>query len=130
LLRLLGGTVEVSGRYTTRERGAFLYWPLDGWRVEGRYHLLALSDQLEVWLTGMGGVRGAMVVPDPSQGPNGLVSTLDLAWWRAEAVVRIKDVHLFYNYHFFDSVGTRGELPARPLPPARFQFGVKWEFWN
>ncbi len=130
VLRIFGGAVEVGGRYWTRETGEFLYWPEDEWRLEGVYHVLALSDQLEVRLRAVGGIRGAMTVPDRSQGPAGLTSTLDLTWWRAEAVVRVKDVHIFYAYHFFDSLGVRGEVPGRPLPLARFVLGVKWQFWN
>jgi hypothetical protein len=130
LFRLFGGTVEVGGRYVTREAGAFLYWPQDGWRIEGLYRLLALSGQLEVLITGMGGIRGPMVVGDRGAGPDALVSTGDLSWWRGEVVLRIKDVHVYYNYEIFDSIGVLGEVPGFPLPRTRFQFGVKWEFWN
>jgi hypothetical protein len=93
------------------------------------YHVLALNDQLEVRLSGIGGVRGPMYVPDPSQ-ENVARTTGNLNYWRAEASVRIKDVYLWYNYEFFQAVSGGGDLLNRRLPVARAHFGLKWEFWN
>jgi hypothetical protein len=130
LFKLFGGTAVIGGRYWRRDSGPFLYWPVEQWRVEGMYRVLALADQLEVLLTGLGGVRGSMFVIDQEFTPATVVATGDLNWWRVEAVVRIKDFHLWYNYEFYDSSGIRGEIPGRDLPRGRYHFGVKWVFWN
>lgn len=130
LFKLLGGTVDLGGRYSAREDGLFLYWPKDGWRVEGTYRVTAFAGQLGFTLLGIGGIRGSMLVPDPSQGEDAIITTGDLQWWRAAIIVRIKDVHIFYNYQYFDSRGIVGEIPGQELPQARYHFGLKWEFWN
>ncbi len=130
LFKLFGGTADLGGRYSAREDGRFLYWPKEGWRVEGAYRLTAVSGQLGVTLLGLGGIRGSMLVPDPSQGPEAIITTGDLQWWRAAIIIRIKDVHVFYNYQYYDSRGIVGEIPGQELPQARYHFGLKWEFWN
>jgi hypothetical protein len=129
LARLFGGRLEAGAYYQEHEAGDFLYWPRWSWRAEGLYHVLALNDQLEVRLSGIGGVRGPMYVPDPSQ-ENVARTTGNLNYWRAEASVRIKDVYLWYNYEFFQAVSGGGDLLNRRLPVARAHFGLKWEFWN
>ena len=130
LFRLFGGQLESSFRYGAREEAPVLYWPKDWWRLEGLYHVEGIHGQLEVWLRGMGGVRGALLARDDFNFPTGLVSTGDLNWFRAEAVVRILSVHVYYNYEFFDALTILGELPSFELPRARYHFGVKWEFRN
>jgi hypothetical protein len=130
LFPLFGGRVEGVARYTTREEGSFLYWPAEGFRVEGLYRLLTMSDQLMVKLTGKLGRRGPMWVQSLDVGDGSLVRTGELFWWRVEAVVRIKDVHVFYNYEYYDSPGAIADVPGLSLPPSRYHFGVKWEFWN
>ncbi len=130
VFKLFGGTVDLGGRYSAREDGLFLYWPEDGWRVEGTYRVTALSGQLGVTLLGLGGIRGSMLVPDPSLGEDVIITTGDLQWWRAAIIVRIKDVHIFYNYQYYESRGIIGEIPEQELPQARYHFGLKWEFWN
>jgi hypothetical protein len=126
LLSVFGGNLMGGGRYTSRGEGDFLYWPKDGWRLDGVYQVSGLEDQLDVRLTGMIGIRGPMWVTDAAD----IVLTSDLLWWRVEAVVRVKDFFLFYNYEFYDSAGVLGDLPGYPLLPSRYHFGVKWEFWN
>lgn len=130
LLTILGGALEGGGRYASRGEGDFLYWPSDGWRLDGAYRVNALGDQLDVKLTGMIGVRGPMWVSNVGADADGSVLTSDLLWWRIEALVRIKDFFIFYNYEYFDSAGPLGDLPGYPLLPGRYHFGVKWEFWN
>lgn len=130
LFRLFGGQLESGFRYGAREEGPVFYWPKEWWRLEGLYHVEAVGGQLEVWLRSMGGVRGTLLAPDDFTVPAGLVSTGDLNWFRAEAVVRVLSVHVYYNYEFFDSLTILGELPGFELPRARYHFGVKWEFWN
>lgn len=130
LFQAFGGQVTVGGRYNVRGDGAFLYWPLDEWRVDGNYRLRGLQDQLDIILTGMGGVRGPMWVTARDGEQGAIVSTGDLYWWRVEAVVRIKDFHIFYNYRYYDAPTLRGDLPGLTFPPSRYHFGVKWEFWN
>ncbi len=127
VLRPFGGAVEIGGRYQRRDAGAFFYWPQDDWWIEGAYRLLALNGQLQIWITGLGGVRGPMFVLDES----GLVGASgDLNWFRGEAVVRIRDVHIYYNYETFNAAGFAADVPGMVLPTARIHFGVKWEFWN
>lgn len=130
LFKLFGGSLEGGGRYAAREQGLFLYWPSDGWRLEGTYRLTAIAGQLGIRVIGMGGIRGPMWVADQSAGPEVIVSTGDLAWWRAAIVVRIQDLYVFYNYQFYDSRGVVGDVPGFGLPSGRYHFGVKWEFWN
>lgn len=130
LLTVLGGSLTGGGRYASRGEGGFLYWPLDNWRLDGVYHVTALEEQLEVKLTGMIGRRGSMWVTDLGEGGEGFVSTGDLYWWWVEAVVRVKDFLLFYNYEYYDSASLIGDLPGYPFLPGRYHFGVKWEFWN
>jgi len=103
---------------------------LQSWQAEGRWYLQGKGGQLEIWLTGMGGVRGPLLVPDESLGPGAAVPTGDLYWFRAEAAVRVLDVHIYYNYEIFNATEVRGDLPGFPLPLVRDHFGVKWEFWN
>jgi len=130
LLSVFGGSLTGGGRYTSRGEGEFLYWPSDGWRLDGVYHVSALEDQLDVRLTGMIGIRGPMWVTGFGAEGEDIVLTGDLLWWRVEAVIRIKDFFLFYNYEFYDSAGVLGDLPGYPFVPGRYHFGVKWEFWN
>lgn len=131
IFRVFGGELTGGVRYGARDMGPFFfYWPEDWWRVHGRYHLVAIHDQLEIWLQALGGVRGPLAVPDVTEGPDASVSPDDLNWFSAEAVVRIRDVYLYYNYEFFDAATVIGELPRFELPRSRFHFGVKWEFWN
>ncbi len=130
LFPLFGGRVEGIARYTTREEGSFLYWPADGFRIEGLYRLLTMSDQLMVKLTGKLGRRGPMWVQSVSVGDGSFFKTAELLWWRIEAVVRIKDVHVFYNYEYYQSSAAIADVPGLSLPPGRYHFGVKWEFWN
>ncbi|KPK78471.1 MAG: hypothetical protein AMS25_15175 [Gemmatimonas sp. SM23_52] len=130
ILEIFGGQLEAGGRVFFRERGPFLYWPLQSWQAEGRWYLQGKGGQLEIWLTGMGGVRGPLLVPDESLGPGAAVPTGDLYWFRAEAAVRVLDVHIYYNYEIFNATEVRGDLPGFPLPLVRDHFGVKWEFWN
>jgi hypothetical protein len=130
LFKLLGGRLGVGGRYLEREQGAFFYWPLDEWRLEGTYRVLALNDQLEVLATGLGGVRGSMWVTDQEFQPGSVISSGDLNWWHLEIVVRIKDFFIWYNYQYYDSIGVVGDIPGFNLPATRYHFGVKWEFWN
>ncbi|UCC48322.1 MAG: hypothetical protein JSV41_12790 [Gemmatimonadota bacterium] len=132
ILEIFGGQLEAGGRVFVREAGPFLYWPKESWQAEGRYHLLGKGGQLEIWVTGVGGVRGALLVPDESLGPGAASPTGDLSWFRAEAVVRVLDVHIYYNYEIFNAaeLSGRGDLPGILLPLARYHFGVKWEFWN
>ena len=130
LLRLFGGEVEGGFRYRARDQGPFLYWPQDEWRLEGVYHYAGVHGQLDIWLRGFGGVRGPLLAPDPEAAPVGIASTGPLNWFFAELVVRVRDVHLYYNYEFFDSAEVLGDLPAFELPRSRYHFGVKWEFWN
>ncbi len=130
LFSVLGGNVEGGGRYASRGEGEFFYWPLDGWRLDGVYHVTALKEQLDVRLTGMIGVRGPMLVTNAGVGGGDVDFTSDLFWWRLEAVVRIKDFFLFYNYEYYDSAGVIGDLPGYPFRQGRYHFGVKWEFWN
>lgn len=130
VLRPFGGVVELGGRYHRRNAVPVLYWPQDEWRIEGEYRLLALRDQLEIWISGLGGVRGPMFVVDEAQGPGAVTSSGDLNWFRAEAVVRIKDLHIYYNYETFNAVGFAADVPGMTLPTNRYHFGVKWEFWN
>ncbi|UCC72620.1 MAG: hypothetical protein JSV86_20030 [Gemmatimonadota bacterium] len=127
--RLFGGRLDLGGWYRSREAGDFYYWPQDSWRVDGLYHVLAVRDQFELWITGMGGIRGVTRVPDPELGA-GFVTTRQQYWFRAEAVVRIKDFFFFYNYEYFDSDAGPQDIPGRLLPRARIHYGVKWEFWN
>ncbi len=129
--RIFTGTLEVGGRYRQREDGFFLYWPKWEWRAEGEYRLLALADQLQVWLKAIGGVRGPMFVSDPSLGPGGARTTDNFNFFRGEAVIRIMDLYIYYNYEYFESVGGEPrDLLLVPLPKNRYHFGVKWEFWN
>jgi hypothetical protein len=128
--RFFGGTFEIGGWLRSREAGLFYYWPQTSWRVDGLYHVLALGDQLDVWLKGLGGMRGTTRVPDFSVDPPQVLSTLNSGWFRLEVVVRIKDVHIFYNYEYFDNVGGISDLPLRALPRQRTHFGLKWEFFN
>ena len=130
LFRLFGGVVDLGGRYTAREDGLFLYWPSDEWQVDGTYRLTALNGQLGLQIIGKGGVRGSMWVSDRDTEPDAIVSTGDLRWWRAAIILRIKDVHIFYNYEYFDSIGIVGDIPGQGLPSNRYHFGLKWEFWN
>lgn len=130
LLTLLGGALEGGGRYASRGEGEFLYWPSESWRLDGAYRVNALQDQLDVKLTGMIGIRGPMWVTNQGAETEGVVLTGDLLWWRIEAVVRIKDFFIFYNYEYFESAGLIGDLPGYPFLPGRYHFGVKWEFWN
>ncbi len=130
LFKLFGGEFSVGGWYRNREAGAFYYWPQESFRVDGLYYLLGLRDQLEVWLKVLGGRRGATRVPDPVLN-EGWVTTAPEDWFRAEAVVRIKDFFLFYNYEYFIGAGDFAQdLPGLSLPQTRIHFGVKWEFWN
>jgi len=129
LFRLFGGEAIIGGWYRSREAGDFYYWPQESFRADGLYHVLALRDQLEVWLTVMGGRRGVTRVPDPSLG-EGWVTMAPQDWLRAEAVVRIKDFFLFYNYEYFIADGEAQDVPGLTLPRTRIHFGVKWEFWN
>ena len=92
--------------------------------------MTALREQLEVKLTGMIGRRGPMWASDLGEGGEGVVSTGDLYWWWVEAVVRVKDFYLFYNYEYYNSATLIGDLPGYPILPGRYHFGVKWEFWN
>ncbi|NIQ52589.1 MAG: hypothetical protein GWN71_03800, partial [Gammaproteobacteria bacterium] len=55
-VRPFGGVLEIGARYQDHGPGQFLYWPEQEWEVEGSYRLLTLSDQLEIRLTGIGGV--------------------------------------------------------------------------
>ncbi len=130
LLRPFGGVLELGGRYQRRNAAPVLYWPQDEWRVEGIYRLLALRDQLEIWITALVGLRGPMFVVDESVGPGAVASSGDLTWFRGEGVVRIKDLHIYYNYESFNAVGTLRDVPGMFFPRARIHFGVKWEFWN
>ena len=133
LFRLFGGQLGAGGSLRTREAGRFFYWPQTSWQANGSYYLLAVGEQLEIWLNAKGGVRGAMAVPDEDAGAGFAALTEELYWFRADAVVRIKDVHVFYNYEYFDSrIGMVGisDLPGLNFPRARTHFGVKWEFWN
>jgi len=130
LLQVFGGEITGGFRYTARDQAPFLYWAEDEWRVEGVYHLAGVHGQLDIWLRGLGGVRGPLLVADAGADPPGIASTGDLNWFYAELVVRVRDVHLYYNYEFFDSAEVIGELPGFELPRSRFHFGVKWEFWN
>ncbi len=130
VLKLFGGTLEALGRYQTRDAVRFLYWPEEDWSAGGRYHVLALGEQLEVRLEAIGGIRGAMLVQDLLFDTGLLSSSGQLNWFRAEAVVRVKDVHIFYNYEFFDASPSTADVPGLVLPTARAHFGVKWAFWN
>ena len=132
LLEIFGGQLEAGGRVFVREAGPFLYWPKESWQAEGRWHLLGKGGQLEIWLSGVGGVRGALLVPDESLGPGFAVPTDDLYWFRAEATVRVLAVHIYYNYEIFNAASAEllGDLPGFSLPLVRDHFGVKWEFWN
>jgi hypothetical protein len=129
LFSLFGGEVSVGGWYRNRDAGEFYYWPQESFSADARYYVLALRDQLEVWLTAMGGRRGATRVPDPALS-EGWVTTAPENWFRAEAVVRIKDLLLFYNYEYFFAEGGAQDIPGYILPMTRIHFGVKWEFWN
>jgi hypothetical protein len=128
--RLFGGVFEVGARYRVREEGPYLYWPKWDLRVEGEYRLLTLNDQLQVWLKGIGGIRGPMFVPDESLGPGAARGSENLNTLRFEAVVRIKDMHIFYNYEYFDALGNPNDLLGYQLPSQRYHLGLKWEFWN
>lgn len=130
LLQLFGGRVEGGGRYRYHEQGPFLYWPQTAWQIEGGYYVLGLEDQLEIWLTGLAGVRGEMLTF--AEGESGEVSPLpDLRFWRSELVVRIRSVYIFFNYEYFDSAPLApADVSGFPLPITRTHFGVKWEFWN
>jgi hypothetical protein len=129
LFSLFGGEVSIGGWYRNREVGDFYYWPQESFRIDGLYHVLALSDQLQVWLKLMGGRRGATRVPDPTLN-EGWVTMAPEDWFRAEAVVRIKDFFLFYNYEYFIATEGAQDIPELSLPLTRIHFGVKWEFWN
>ncbi|UCC84626.1 MAG: hypothetical protein JSW46_06800 [Gemmatimonadota bacterium] len=130
LFRLFGGEVSVGGWYRNREAGDFYYWPQESFRGDALYYVLALQDQLEIWLKVLGGRRGATRVPDPDLN-EGWVTTAPEDWFRAEAVVRIKDFFIFYNYEYFIAADDFAEdIPELSLPNTRIHFGVKWEFWN
>jgi hypothetical protein len=128
--RLFGGRLELGARFRTHEEGLFLYWPKWDWRFEGEYRVLALNDQLQVWLKGIGGVRGPMYVPDESLGPGAARNSSNLNYLRGEAVVRIKDMFIYYNYEYFDALGDPRDVENVRLRTARYHFGLKWEFWN
>ena len=130
VVRLLGGDVFLGGRYRNREPGFFLYWPQTDWRLEGEYILRKAEGQLEIILRGVGGVRGPMRVPDEGLGEDQFRLTENLGWLWSEAIIRVKDVHLFLTYEVFDSPGGPSDIPGMPLPRARTHFGLKWEFWN
>ncbi|UCF19332.1 MAG: hypothetical protein JSU87_15600, partial [Gemmatimonadota bacterium] len=130
LAKLFGGQLSVGGWYRWHEVGPFYYWPQTWWRLEGLYHVLALSDQLEIWLSVLGGVRGSTSVPDLTGGAELGVASGNLNWLRGEAVVRIRDIHIFYNYEYFDLVTGEAGVRDFVLPQVRTHFGVKWEFWN
>ncbi len=69
-----------------------------------------------------------MRVPDPS---GASLLTTELNWFRGEIVVRVKDVHIYWNYEFFNAATEApADVPGFAFPPARTHFGVKWEFWN
>lgn len=130
LFRLFGGETSVGGWYRNREAGDFYYWPQESFRGDAMYYVLGLRDQLEVWLKVLGGRRGATRVPDPILN-EGWVTTAPEDYLRAEAVLRIKDFFLFYNYEYFIGAGDFAQdLPGLTLPQRRIHFGVKWEFWN
>lgn len=130
LFRLLGGSVEVGGAFRSREAGAFLYWPQQEWRAQGLYHTVAMDGQLEVRLEALGGVRAGLRSVDRTSGAPIFVLGQDLSWFWGEVSVRIKDVHLFYDYWFYDALGGPQDVPGLPLPRAQTIFGLKWEFWN
>ncbi|NIR42918.1 MAG: hypothetical protein GWN99_03410 [Gemmatimonadetes bacterium] len=126
--RPFGGVLEIGALYQDHGPGGdFLYWPDREWEVEGSYRLLTLSDQLEIRLTGVGGLQGELIAVDPNLGPG---RTQDVNYVRGEAVVRIKDVHIWLNYEYFDALEAPGDLIGLPLPRTRNHFGIKWEFWN
>jgi hypothetical protein len=129
LFRLFGGEMSIGGWYRNREKGAFYYWPQESFRADALYYVLGLRDQLEVWIKLLGGRRGATRVPPPNLN-EGWVTTAPQDWFRAEAVVRIKDFFLFYNYEYFIAGGLAEDIPGLSLPNTRIHFGVKWEFWN
>lgn len=130
LLRLFGGRIEGGGRYRYHEQGPFLYWPQISWQIDGLYYVLALEDQLEIWLTGLAGVRGEMLTFAEDE-PGEISALPDLRFWRSELVVRIKSVYIFFNYEYFDSAPLApADVSGFPLPITRTHFGVKWEFWN
>lgn len=130
IFTLFRGPVSLNGRYFRRQAGVFLYWPQQEWHVGGTYRTLLLSDQLELLIKGLGGIRGSMVVEDRTQEPTALVSAEDLFWFWGEVVVRIRDVHIFLTYEAFDSDTGPKDVPGFPLRRARTLFGLKWEFWN
>ncbi len=131
LFRLFKGQVSAGGFYQIREAGAFLYWPKDQWYVEGRYHLQPVKGQLDILFTGQGGVRGAMLVQDANAGPGFFFPNEDLNWFRGEVVIRVKDVHIFWDFTGYNSLtGLPSDIPGFPFPTSRSHFGLKWEFWN
>lgn len=130
LFRLFGGQLTAGGHYQIREAGAVLYWPKDRWFLEGRYYKRALQDQLEIDLTARGGVRGPMLVTDPALDPALVSSSADLVWFRAEMVIRVKDVRIFWNIEGFDAAEESFDVPGFNFPTSRSHFGLRWEFWN
>ena len=131
VLRLFDGQLTAGAYYQIREAGAFLYWPKDQWFLEGRYHNLALEDQLEIDLSARGGVRGPMLVSDIATAPTFVFASENLNWFRGELVVRIKDVHIFWTLEGFDSqIVNPFDVPGLVLPRSRSFFGLRWQFWN
>ncbi len=130
VFKLFRGALSLNGRYFRRQAGVFLYWPQQEWHIGGTYRTLLLSDQLELLIKGLGGIRGSMFVEDRTQQPAVLVSADDLFWFLGEVVVRIRDVHIFITYEAFDADTGPKDVPGFPLRRARTLFGLKWEFWN
>ncbi len=131
LFRLFKGALTAGGMYRVRESGPFLYWPKDAWSVEGRYFNAVSPGHLEIDLRVIGGFRGSLVIPAPELGEGGAVSSEVMNWFRAELVIRILDMFIFWNFEAFEQVPRPPfDVPGFPLPTSRSHFGLKWEFFN
>ena len=128
-------TLSFHGQYTNWPTGTFpIYLPNQLWRSALQFHAMPLkSGNLEVLARIEHRRRGSLIAPE-------LGGDEEAPDWQAVTVpsqdqidgyfqLRIMDVRLFIRGENLTNQEVT-ELPGRSFRPARFMYGVKWDFRN
>lgn len=111
------------------ERGGRFYVPEHEGRVALTAHGIFYGGDLEPSLRVEGVRRGSTFVPIGGEKQE-VIATLPYNMANLQLEIRILDVRAFFVFDNLTSIQTATDLPERPLPGARFYYGLRWTFRN
>lgn len=127
---LTGEYVRVEGWYTRwTERGGRPYVPEQSGRIALQAHGLFFGGELEPSLRIEAVHHGSALVPD-AEGTGFAVESQPYELGHLQLQIRIQDLRAFFIFDNVTNIRGAADLPDRPLPGARFYYGLRWTFRN